>query len=275
LRTAGVTFADARKAQLVLQYETVSTATALGQLVTVKGYTDAAGMHPARDGFFSRVIFDLAFSLILFDWKTPKAMLPANAASVKSQLCCQAIAFRETFGYSVPVVATDLNTAIRVWNLEGDLLVEYESASRGALSLNEGMQLVWHLVRQQLPKVSAWRETKKNRGHHDDTDTTAHHSTAPHDTVLPGDEAGPGGRSDGFCGGGAGGGAMDEMLCGESGEAVAQFSNGIRQTMMSAAEADLYDDLEQEVVAQRIAAVWNNSSSLQGLIAQLATATHV
>ena len=51
LQTAGVTFADARK-QLVLQYETAANAAALGQLVTVKGYTDAAGMQPARDVFF-------------------------------------------------------------------------------------------------------------------------------------------------------------------------------------------------------------------------------
>ena len=88
-------------------------------------------------------------------------MLAGNAAAVVAELCSQALAFRDEFEYYVPVVATDLSKAIRAWRLEGQLLVEFLNPHGSALSLDEGMHIVWEFMRKQIRTVSAWRDTKK------------------------------------------------------------------------------------------------------------------
>ena len=273
LRELGVTFADARTASLELHYN-----------ATVRGFSDAAALHPHRARVIGRVISDLAFSLVLFDWKTPETLLPSNAVKVESQLCSQAIAFREEYGYSVPVVATDLSTSIRVWSLEGDLLSEYLNTRGTDLSLDEGMHLVWRLMQDQLKLVSGWREAKKRVCSIDDDDSgppsclsdTYVRGQRFTETTSPckgtGDEV-----TDGFCGrgGGGGGGGTHDFLLGKSVDAVGAHTDSAKHTSISEAEANLYDDLERERIAQRVAAVWNNSSSLQGLMTQLAMAERV
>lgn len=247
LRIAGVMFGDARMPPLVLQYSDTGTASALLRSVTVRGHADAAAMHPQCAPIYSRVIHSLAFALVVFDWKTPTAMLIGNAAAVEAQLCSQAIAYREEFGYSVPVVATDLCTAIRVWHLEGQLLVEFLSPRGTALSLDEGMQVVWKFMRKQMRTVSAWRDAKKRepapREDADDDGSSLGARLAPH-----AERGGTRAAEDRvFRWGGAGGpAAVEEVLHAEH----SIYSERAKTSAITEVEADLYDDVEREAIAQ-------------------------
>ena len=100
---ARVIFADAQNAPLELPYTVTSTAKT--QHVTVRGHPDAAVFHADSAAPVKRVAHDLSLALLLFDWKTPTAML-GNAAAIESQLCSEAIAFSKQYGYNVPVVVT-------------------------------------------------------------------------------------------------------------------------------------------------------------------------
>jgi hypothetical protein len=270
LKNAGVSFADARHASLKLYYSATESGSAQIRSVTVSGHTDAAALHPRRAVVCGRVIHDLSCALVLIDWKTPAAMRSENAASVQAQLCSQIIAFREQFGYSAPGVATDLSTAIRVWNLEGQIITEYVNASGGPLSLSEGVHLMWQLILKQVPIVSSWLEAKRSAsfGRTDDDDdsvappdldSSAQARASPPPARLGGERSDSAGQSGGFQGSG----------CAETGEMPAKSSKG-KQAAMPAFDVDLYEDLEQEALAARITSVWNNSASLQGLIAQIA-----
>lgn len=273
LRGDGITFADARTAFLQLQFNQVVVSSI--RRVVIRGHTDAVGLHP-QSVALDRVVSGLDLSLALFDWKTPRAMEPSNNLRVKAQLCIQAIAFREKYGYSVPVVATDLCSAIRIWSLDGQVLTEYLSSARRALTLDEGMSIVWQLMREQVPKVRSWLEAKRSApftrrdggeddgGNSDAPPDLDNFGPAPHADVVPeGGDFGAGAgclaARRGDAGGGVRGGTGDQQ----------------EGATISAAELALYDDVEQEGLTQRVAAVWNNSPHLLGLVAQIAAAEAV
>ena len=101
--------------------------------------------------------------------------MKTRSAAVEAQLCCEAIAFKLNHGYSVPVVATDLCTAIRVWRLEGTVLSEIFCVVGTPLTLNQGVEIIWMLIREQLPVVTAWLDAKSHstfpRGNHDGSES--------------------------------------------------------------------------------------------------------
>jgi hypothetical protein len=85
-------------------------------------------------------------TLMLIDWKTPTAM--GDHTKVASQLMLQLLSFWGMHKRSVPVVATDCSTAIRIWKLEGSALVEIGDGEGGAnpLSLMQGINIVSNML---------------------------------------------------------------------------------------------------------------------------------
>jgi hypothetical protein len=276
----GVIFADARKATLEFPYTVPSKSTHAVVHVAVSGHPDAAVFHPDSASPRARVAHDLSLALLLFDWKTPSAMQLSNAVAVESQVCSEAVAFRAMYGYCVPVVATDLCTAIRVWRFDGSVLSEIRGADHAELSLDQGIQVVWKLVREQLVTVTAWLALKSTQ------------SPRPHGGEDRGDDAdgGDGGAGSGKDGGGeddidlgaapprmnagaAGGAGRSVVLRSAMGSAKGPIDESCAPVanVPSRSELELYDDLEREVVAQKVAMVWRNSPSLRGLAARVAS----
>ena len=285
-----VIFADAQRAPLELPYTLPSLSSI--QHVTVTGHPDAAVFHPDSAAPVNRVAHDLSLALLLFDWKTPTAMLPCDASGIEGQLCSEALAFRNRYGYSVPVVATDLCSAIRVWRFDGSILSEILSEDRTPLTLQEGMGIVWDLIREQIPVVGEWLSaqaaTRPSPAGGDggasgaDADADAGSDT-PGAREVVGAARGTGtgaGRS--TCLGGTKGSSsetFDDTLapdaygpCSET-DLFDDLGQEVLDTSGPCSETDLYDDLEQEVLAQKLSMVWRSSPSLCGLAARIAAAS--
>jgi len=261
-------FADARLAPLLLKY-TIPGAMH-DEYVSVNGHPDASLML-LRAVVNNRRARDLSLSLLILDWKTPTVMKTRSAA-VEAQLCCEAIAFKISHGYSVPVVATDLCTAIRVWRLDGTVLSEIFCVAGTPLTLNQGVEIIWMLIREQLPVVTAWLDAKSHatfpRGNHDGSGSGA----ASEPSSAPSPMAPPGPRSAAAACGVAS--SLGGALKGDgasSGAPVATASLSEPPPYSTChSNLDLYDDLESEDLARRVAAVWSNSSSLRALASQVA-----
>lgn len=276
----GVIFADARSAKLEFPYTVPSKSAHTVEHVAVSGHPDAAVFHPDSASPHARVAHDLSLTLLLLDWKTPSTMLQSNAVAVEAQLCSKAVALWTMYGYCVPVVATDLCTAIRVWRFDGSVLSEIRGTDRAPLSLDHGIQVVWKLIREQLVTVTAWLALKsrqpprprggEDRGGNADDDGSDSGAGSGKDGGGEDDvdlEAAPP-RMNAGAAGGAGRSVVLRSTTG-SAEGLIGESRAPAANVMSRSELDLYDDLEREVVAQKVAMVWRNSPSLQGLAARV------
>ena len=201
--------------------------------------------------------------------------MKTRSAAVEAQLCCEAIAFKLNHGYSVPVVATDLCTAIRVWRLEGTVLSEIFCVVGTPLTLNQGVEIIWMLIREQLPVVTAWLDAKSHatfpRGNHNGSGSASGDASEPSSAASP--MAPPGPRSAAAaCDVASSLGGAHEGDGAPSGAPVASASLSELPPPYGACHSnlDLYDDLESEDLARRVAAVWSNSSSLRALASRVA-----
>lgn len=143
---------DARTADLSLQV-THKLKSGVLETATINGHPDA--VITLFDTSDVDVKTSLRYACAIIDWKTPKA-LASSETKVRSQLLLETISFYSLAKRSVPVIATDCATSMRIWVLEGRKLVEYLGSARVgehgrcSLTLEEGCGL---LVHQLLPRA--------------------------------------------------------------------------------------------------------------------------
>ena len=138
--------------------------------LVLTGHTDAAFLrHDAASLDPTRV---LGQSALLVDWKTPTAFAD-KAAGVEAQVVVQLLAFAGCFRRTVPIVATDCATGMRVWTLEGRVLTEFVGPGGAQLTLAGGFSVVCALLPSALDSVDAYMAQQLRAPLEDDADDDA------------------------------------------------------------------------------------------------------
>ena len=157
------------------------------------GHTDAAFIRlNAASLDAARVIGQ---SALLINWKTPAA-ITGRAAAVEAQVVLQLLAFTAQFRRTVPVVATDCATSMRVWTLQGRVLTEFVGPDRATLTLSQGFGVVCALLPNALDAADEYMSRQLEAPLEAEGD---------YDTDHGDNSAGSGGGGSGRGGGGGGG----------------------------------------------------------------------
>jgi hypothetical protein len=158
---------------------------------------------------------------LLIDWKTPTAMADTNR--VENQLLFQLLGYNAMYGRPIPVVATDLSTAIRVWCFDGEELAEYFCDDRKPLALSQGIRLAFKLGLEASKALARLRKPPRRKL-----------SVVPEDDNAEGHGGGgAGGKETGGGSGregpaGAGGGAAGKQGNAENSEGSGSSAKGGR-----------------------------------------------
>ena len=209
--------------------------------LVLTGHTDAAFLrHDAALLDPTRV---LGQSALLVDWKTPAAFAD-KAAGVEAQVVVQLLAFAGCFRRTVPIVATDCATCMRVWSLEGRVLTEFVGPGGAQLTLAGGFSVVCALLPSALDEVDAYMAQQLRAPLEDDADDD--------------DAEGADGDDDANGSGGGGGG-------GSGGGNSGSVSRSALRDLPQARESQLYAQVEAEEVKSRLRALLRRTRGFEYL----------
>jgi hypothetical protein len=146
--------ADAREFNLSLHLK--GNATWGEAPLTLTGFPDAAFVD-SRFAPTDSALIRRANCCVLIKWMTPKAM-EEDCRAVFNHMVLLLLAHESWFDRSIPVVATDLCTSIRVCSRQGNSLQEHRGEGNAPLTLGQGIRLICRLGREASGRLALYHE---------------------------------------------------------------------------------------------------------------------
>jgi hypothetical protein len=148
----------------------------IGDRVIARTYNGHSDHLVVPDVAANDKTFSFPSGLMLIDWKRRDRF--RDAVPIRSIALLQLLAFELKGRRSVPVVMTDMETGMRIWRRDGDLIEEYTYGSEIWLPLDVGMCIVRHLLMQMRneydTRIAALRKKPLSTTMSDSNEETSH-----------------------------------------------------------------------------------------------------